>query len=803
MQNVASFAGAPPALRLSSVEQAVLAASPFQALYPPTEKMPVLVAPNFPALGRLAAMRFLEWVQDNPGGVISLPTGKTPEHFIKWVQRLLAAWDEPETRRLLEESGVDPGRRPDMGRLRFAQIDEFYPIHPSQQNSFHHYVNEFYLKGFGLDPAKALLINCEEIGLDPGQTLEGVWPAMAVDLSLRVRQPRTRLERVQQRTLHRIDQWCQEYEARIRALGGIGFFLGGVGPDGHIGFNIRGSDHFSTTRLTPTNYETQAAAATDLGGVEISRKRLVITIGLGTIAFNPECAAIILAAGEAKAGVIADAVQSDPTVLVPATVLHRLPNARCYVTQGAAKGLIERRVAQIAACDRASDESVEKALVDLSVRTGKRLTALTDEDAKADAPTGAASAFARRVLAGRAESLADLARVVRDRLAARIEAGARSRENTRFLHTEPHHDDVMLGYLPYVVRNVRIATNQHFFATMTSGFTAVTNHFLLAQLESLGRWLDTPDFARMLATGYFSPGNEKDRNRDVWQYLDGVAADDASMRAEGAARRLLRNLIELTGDTDRAALRRRIEELAAYLREAYPGKKDPENVQRLKGMCREWEAECLWGYFGWKCSNIFHLRLGFYTGDIFTQEPSQQRDVEPILGLMRRTAPDLVTVAFDPEGSGPDTHYKVLRAIHAALAQYADEAARPDVRVWGYRNVWFRFEPHEANLYVPVTLTMLSIMDGAFLNTFISQKEASFPSYEHDGPFCELARRIQVGQYQAMKTCLGREWFNEHPSALIRATRGLVFLREMTLEEFGGTVERLRKVTEHCPDDSR
>ena len=54
-----------------------------------------------------------------------------------------------------------------------------------------------------------------------------------------------------------------------RALGGIGFFLGGIGPDGHIGFNVRGSDHFSTTRLTGVNYETQAAAASDLGGIEV------------------------------------------------------------------------------------------------------------------------------------------------------------------------------------------------------------------------------------------------------------------------------------------------------------------------------------------------------------------------------------------------------------------------------------------------------------------------------------------------------------------------------------------------------
>ena len=37
-----------------------------------------------------------------------------------------------------------------------------------------------------------------------------------------------------------------------------------------------------------TNYETQAAAAGDLGGIEVSRQRLVITIGLGTITCNPD-----------------------------------------------------------------------------------------------------------------------------------------------------------------------------------------------------------------------------------------------------------------------------------------------------------------------------------------------------------------------------------------------------------------------------------------------------------------------------------------------------------------------------------
>ena len=79
---------------LTAVEECALVASPFAALYPPAEKIRTIVVDNFPALGKLAAMRFLEWVQAHPGGVISLPTGKTPEHFIKWVTHLLTHWNE-------------------------------------------------------------------------------------------------------------------------------------------------------------------------------------------------------------------------------------------------------------------------------------------------------------------------------------------------------------------------------------------------------------------------------------------------------------------------------------------------------------------------------------------------------------------------------------------------------------------------------------------------------------------------------------------------------------------------------------
>ncbi|HBG26663.1 MAG: hypothetical protein A2Y10_18395 [Planctomycetes bacterium GWF2_41_51] len=62
-------------------------------------------------------------------------------------------------------------------------------------------------------------------------------------------------------------------------------------------------------------------------------------------------------------------------------------------------------------------------------------------------------------------------------------------------------------------------------------------------------------------------------------------------------------------------------------------------------------------------------------------------------------------------------------------------------------------------------------------------KDDIVPSFEYDGPFSMLAQRIQVQQYQKIKTCLGRQWFNNHDSLLIRATTGFGVLKLMTAEE--------------------
>lgn len=215
----------------SRVEEIAIAGSGQRLLYPPHEKIGIIVVNSFPSLGTLTALRFLEWVQRNPQGVISLPTGKTPEYFIKEVNRFLSGWGRKDMQEELAAGGVDPAKEPSLGKLHFVQIDEFYPINPLHHNSFYSYVNRFYLKGFGLDLRKALLINGAEIGLPGGKSLEDIWPQGGLDLSLRYRPGTTSLERTQKKVIENIDQWCGEYEERIRELGGIG-------PDGHISASI-------------------------------------------------------------------------------------------------------------------------------------------------------------------------------------------------------------------------------------------------------------------------------------------------------------------------------------------------------------------------------------------------------------------------------------------------------------------------------------------------------------------------------------------------------------------------------------
>ena len=775
---------------LSKVEQHYLEKSGRELCYKPTEKIPIIQVDNFPELGKLTALRFVEWVQQNPDGVISLPTGKTPEHFIKWVAHIIKDWETEDIQTQLKKVGIDNKKRPVLNKLRFVQIDEFYPIDSSQHNSFYYYVQKYYIDNLGLNKKLAQFINVNEIGTSENLSLDEIFPYKVVDLSLRTRFASTRLERLQKQTIEIVDEFCTNYEKRIRELGGIGFFLGGIGPDGHIGFNVMGSDHYSSTRLIQTNYETQAAAATDLGGIEIARNRLVITIGLETITYNKDAVAIIIAAGEAKANIVRDSIENSQTNHYPATVLQNLENARFYLTNGAALRLLERRYRDVEKEKNISQIAIERAVINLCVAKNKSLLELTEEDYNSDR-------FAKLILNKTKKSAGEIGKTIYDKIIKRFEYGMKHFDNEIILHSGPHHDDIILGYLPLINHLVRNPYNKHYFATLTSGFTAVTNSYMLEQLTELKNRLCTDKFKTKFSNGYFDPSFEEGKNKDVNLYLDGVGGHHKTIRQNALSRRLLRDIIEIYNDKDIGSLEKRVDELIDYFSNQYPGKKDIPDVQKLKGMLREFEEEIVWGHFGFNCSSIPHLRLGFYQGEIFTENPEINRDVLPIVELLKKVNPTIVTVALDPEGSGPDTHYKVLQATSEALKIYENETGNSNIKVWGYRNVWYRFHPAEANIYVPVSLNSFAILEDTFMRSYGSQKSASFPSYEYDGPFSRLAQRIQVEQYQTIRTCLGKDYFLTHDVPRVRAAHGMVYLKELNLQEFYKQSMELKKLTEN------
>jgi glucosamine-6-phosphate deaminase len=254
-----------------------------------------------------------------------------------------------------------------------VQLDEYFPMNPKYECSFDYFVKKYYIGAIGFDLRKALTINACIVESALGQLrpdrrdLGRIFPDGAVDLGLRTKPASTKEEEVQKECIMLIDRGCETYEETIRQMGGIGFFLGGIGPDGHIAFNIRGSSFFSHTRLTAVNYETHAAAAADLGGIENVRKKAVITIGLGTIIFNAGATAIVMASGEAKAEVVANTLERGPSIVYPASCLSKLSGARFFLTEGAASRLKMRTTAAILKERDASGEVIEKLLIDGAV----------------------------------------------------------------------------------------------------------------------------------------------------------------------------------------------------------------------------------------------------------------------------------------------------------------------------------------------------------------------------------------------------------------------------------------------------
>ncbi|MGO1770926.1 MAG: glucosamine-6-phosphate deaminase [Microbacterium sp.] len=128
----------------------------------------------------------------------------------------------------------------------------------------------------------------------------------------------------------------EAYGADIEAHGGIDLQIVGIGVNGHIGFNEPGSSFGSRTRLVSLDDSTRRANARFFSSID-EVPRSAVTQGIGTILRARRIVA--LAFGEAKAAIVAEAIQGPRTERVPASALRDHPDVEWVLDAAAASRL--------------------------------------------------------------------------------------------------------------------------------------------------------------------------------------------------------------------------------------------------------------------------------------------------------------------------------------------------------------------------------------------------------------------------------------------------------------------------------
>ena len=129
---------------------------------------------------------------------------------------------------------------------------------------------------------------------------------------------------------------CDDYEAAIRAAGGIDLQILGIGRTGHIGFNEPPSAADSRTRWVHLDEVTRRDNSVFFGDLA-QVPQGALTMGVATIL---EARRIeLIAFGETKAEIVRRAMKEAPSPSCPATWLQQHPGCTFHLDAAAAKAL--------------------------------------------------------------------------------------------------------------------------------------------------------------------------------------------------------------------------------------------------------------------------------------------------------------------------------------------------------------------------------------------------------------------------------------------------------------------------------
>lgn len=116
---------------------------------------------------------------------------------------------------------------------------------------------------------------------------------------------------------------CTAYEAKMKAVGGVDLFLGGIGADGHIAFNEPGSSLSSRTRIKTLTQDTIIANSRFFDNDVNKVPKTSVTVGVGTILDAKEV--LIMVNGHNKARALAQVVEGSINQMWTITALQLHP----------------------------------------------------------------------------------------------------------------------------------------------------------------------------------------------------------------------------------------------------------------------------------------------------------------------------------------------------------------------------------------------------------------------------------------------------------------------------------------------
>ncbi|MDE0936768.1 MAG: glucosamine-6-phosphate deaminase [Mariniblastus sp.] len=489
-----------------------------------------------------------------------------------------------------------------------------------------------------------------------------------------------------------VPEFCAKYETKIELLGGIDIQILGIGRTGHIGFNEPGSSKTSSTRLITLDRVTRSDAAGDFFGEENVPRR-AITMGVGSILSASEI--YIIAYGEHKAQIVAEAVEGEISPMVSASFLQEHPHCRFMLDISAAQALTRYRCPWLVDQVEWTDLLTRKAVIWLARLLKKPILKLTEEDYNEEglqdllAEHGPAYDINVQVFrhlqhtitgwpAGKPAELkqpGDVSRPHDDIFPKRV------------LIFSPHPDDDVISMGGTLIRMAKQDHEVH-VAYQTSGNIAVFDD-------------------------------------DALRFCDFMASFNQTFGVAPAKTESLDSSIENS------------------LRNKTPGEVDSPEVQTVKGLIRKGEAKAATRLCGVPEDRLHFLDLPFYETGTIKKKPLGEEDINIVAKLLEELKPHQIYAAGDlrdPHG----THRVCLSAILQAVQKIQDQAWYEQCTVWLYRGAWHEWEPHEIEMAVPLSPGEVELKRNAIFKHESQKDRAVYPGHD-DREFWQRAEDRNSG----------------------------------------------------------